>query len=86
MSEDFVIGEKVRVVALPDYVKTADTMPMLRPPSVIAIGQEGIVISRNPGNTWSIRFDNGSFLLDGQYLESVGRSTPSDASSAHLDN
>jgi hypothetical protein len=31
---------KVRVLALPPYVKTAEPMPMLRPPDVIHIGEE----------------------------------------------
>ncbi|MDP5017632.1 MAG: DUF3148 domain-containing protein, partial [Dolichospermum sp.] len=43
MSSEFPIGSKVRVVALPPYVKTAEPMPMLRPADVIHIGEEGIV-------------------------------------------
>jgi hypothetical protein len=69
MSKEFAIGSKVRVVALPPYVKTADPMPMLRPPDVIHIGEEGIVIDRRPGGYWGIRFGKGAFLLDSQYIE-----------------
>lgn len=43
MSQEFPIGSKVRVVILPPYIKTADPMPMLRPPDVISVGEEGIV-------------------------------------------
>lgn len=71
MSKEFTIGSKVRVVALPPYVKTAEPMPMLRPPDVIDLGEEGIVIDRRPGGYWGIRFSKGAFLLDSQYLESV---------------
>ncbi|MGH7999729.1 MAG: regulatory protein SipA [Brasilonema sp.] len=71
MSKEFVIGSKVRVVALPAYVKTAEPMPMLRPPDVIQIGEEGIVLDRRPGGYWGIRFTRGAFLLDSQYIESV---------------
>ena len=46
MSKEFVIGEKVRVITLPPYLKTADPMPMLRPPEVVALGEEGIVSDR----------------------------------------
>ncbi len=70
MPKEFPIGSKVRVVALPPYVKTADPMPMLRPPDVIHIGEEGIVVDRRPGGYWGVRFAKGSFLLDGDYLES----------------
>lgn len=71
MSEEFVVGSKVRVVSLPPYVKTAEPMPMLRPPDIIHVGEEGIVLDRRPGGYWGIRFTNGSFLLDSQYIEPV---------------
>ncbi|WP_071189708.1 regulatory protein SipA [Trichormus sp. NMC-1] len=71
MSPEFPIGSKVRVVALPPYVKTADPMPMLRPPNVINIGEEGIVLDRRPGGYWGVRFGQGAFLIDSQYIEST---------------
>ncbi len=71
MSKEFAIGSKVRVVALPSYIKTAEPMPMLRPPDLIHLGEEGIVLDRRPGGYWGIRFANGSFLLDSEYIESV---------------
>jgi hypothetical protein len=71
MSQEFAIGSKVRVVALPPYVKTAEPMPMLRPPDVIQLGEEGIVVDRRPGGYWGIRFARGAFLLDSQYIESI---------------
>jgi hypothetical protein len=71
MSKEFTIGEKVRVVALPPYVKTAEPMPMLRPPDVIHIGEEGIVLDRRPGGYWGVRFAKGAFLMDSQYIETV---------------
>ncbi|MDF5717881.1 MAG: DUF3148 domain-containing protein [Rhizonema sp. NSF051] len=74
MSKEFVIGAKVRVVALPPYVKTADPMPMLRPPDVIYLGEEGIVIDRRPKEYWGVRFAKGTFLLDSQYIESADAS------------
>ncbi|MEA5527959.1 regulatory protein SipA [Nodularia spumigena] len=71
MSQEFAIGSKVRVIALPTYVKTADPMPMLRPPQVISIGEEGTVLDRRPGGYWGIHFAKGKFLLDSQYIEST---------------
>jgi hypothetical protein len=71
MSQEFAIGSKVRVIALPTYVKTADPMPMLRPPDVISIGEEGTVLDRSPGGYWGIHFAKGKFLLDSQYIEST---------------
>lgn len=71
MSQEFVIGAKIRVVTLPPYVKTAEPMPMLRPPDVIHVGEEGVVIDRRPGSYWGVRFANGTFLMDSQYIEAV---------------
>jgi Protein of unknown function (DUF3148) len=71
MSQEFIVGSKVRVVALPPYVKTADSIPMLRPPDIIQIGEEGIVLDRRPGGYWGVRFSRGAFLIDSQYIESV---------------
>jgi Protein of unknown function (DUF3148) len=68
---EFTIGETVRVVLLPPYLKTADPMPMLRPPNAIAVGEEGVVIARNPGDYWSVRFTKGAFLIESKYIESV---------------
>jgi hypothetical protein len=70
-NKEFSIGDRVRVVALPPYVKTAEPMPMLRPAEVIQVGEEGIVIDRRPGGYWSVRFTRGAFLIDSQYIESV---------------
>lgn len=71
MPKNISAGDRVRLVALPAFVKTAAPMPMLRPPSVLAVGAEGIVINQRPGNYWSVRFANGTFLLEQQYLEAI---------------
>jgi hypothetical protein len=68
-SKEFAVGDRVRVVTLPPYVKTADPMPMLRPSTVVSLGEEGIIVDRRPGNFWSVRFTHGAFLIDSEYLE-----------------
>lgn len=69
------VGDKVKIVAMPQYVKTAEPMPMLRPPNVIKLGEEGVVIDRRPGDYWAIKFAQGSFLLESQYLEVITQHT-----------
>jgi Protein of unknown function (DUF3148) len=44
---------------------------MLRPPHVIHLGEEGTVLDRRPGDFWGIKFTNGAFLMESQYLEAV---------------
>lgn len=73
MSKEITVGAKVRVVALPPYIKSAEPMPMLRPSDVLAVGEEGTVLDRRPGGYWGIRFTNGAYLLDAQYLELIDR-------------
>ena len=69
MAKEFSIGSKVRIISLPPYVKTADPMPMLRPPDVLHLNEEGIVIDRRPGGYWGVKFARGAFLLEADYLE-----------------
>jgi hypothetical protein len=64
-------GDRVRVVALPPYVKTAAPMPMLRSPNVISLGEIGTLLARQPGHTWSVRFATAAYLLENQYLEKI---------------
>lgn len=65
------VGGKVRLIAIPPYLKTADPMPMLRPPDLLSIDDIGTVIDRRPGGYWVVKFDQGSFLLDSKYLEAI---------------
>ena len=71
MSQEIAVGDKVRVVALPPYLKTAEPMPMLRPADILEIGEEGMVLDHRPGGYWGIRFAKGAFLMESQYLEVV---------------
>ncbi|MGB7087906.1 MAG: DUF3148 domain-containing protein, partial [Phormidesmis sp.] len=72
MTDDsFQVGDRVKVQTLPPYLKSAETMPMLRPPDLVEIGEEGTVLSRKPGGYLGVRFSRGLFLIDAQYLEVV---------------
>ncbi len=72
---EFAVGDRVQLIALPVYVKTADPMPMLRSPDVLTLGEEGIILDRRPGNYWSVRFSKGAYLLESQYLSRVTTGT-----------
>ena len=69
MSQKFNIGANVRLVTLPAYLKTAAPMPMLRSPSCLELGAIGVILDRQPGNYWVVKFDRGAFLLEDRYLE-----------------
>ena len=65
------VGDRIRLIAQPPYLKTAEPMPMLRSSEILAVGNEGIIIDRRPGGYWGVRFERGAFLLESQYLEVV---------------
>lgn len=67
---EFNIGDRVRLISSPPYMKTAEPKPMLRPPQIVALGEEGVILDRRPGG-WSVRFTKGAFLMDSKYLELV---------------
>jgi hypothetical protein len=74
------VGQRVRLVRVPPYVKTAEALPMLRASTFLEVGQEGIVLSRRPANYWAIRFRQGAYLIDGDDLESLpGTPAPQDS-------
>ncbi|MGF1591252.1 MAG: regulatory protein SipA [Pleurocapsa sp.] len=69
--KSFQVGDRVKIIALPAYVKTAEPMPMLRSPDILTVGEAGIVTDRRPGGYYGIRFTQGAFLLESQYLKLV---------------
>ena len=68
---DIKVGDRVEVTALPPYLKTADPMPMLRSANLITIGEQGTIIKANPSGYWSIRFTQGSYLLESKYFKII---------------
>jgi len=70
-STTFKVGDRVKIIALPSYIKTAEPMPMLRPPSLLTVGEQGTIMDRRPGGYWGIRFPGGAFLLESQYIAAV---------------
>lgn len=73
MSEikQFKVGDRVKIISLPEYIKTAEPMPMLRPPDLLTIGEQGTIMDRRPGGYWGIRFTQGAFLLESHYVELI---------------
>jgi hypothetical protein len=63
------IGQRVFLAKRPPFLKTAESMPMLRPPDLVGLGEQGIVTAQRPGGYWVVYFERGAFLLDEEYLE-----------------
>ncbi len=68
---NFKINQKVKLIAPLPFLKTADNMPMLRPPDLVAIDEVGEIISIRSPETVEVKFRRGTFLIDKDKLESV---------------
>lgn len=62
------VGCRVQLLQRPSYLKTADPMPMLRPPDLVDLSELGEVVALRPLNTVAVRFRRGTFLIDGALL------------------
>ena len=68
---NFNIYDKVKLIMPLPYLKTADNMPMLRPPDLVAIDEIGEIISIRSPETVEIKFRRGAFLIDINKIEKV---------------
>ena len=72
-SPDFpLVGAAVRLRQRLPYLKTADPMPMLRPPDLIDAQEVGQVVAIKPLQQRAVRFRRGTFLLAAANLELAG--------------
>jgi len=59
----------VRLIGSPTYLKTADPMPMLRPPDLVGVGEEGLVVALKAQEALAVGFRSGTFLIDQRHVE-----------------
>tara|TARA_B100000700_G_C14952968_1_gene812578 strand:- start:942 stop:1160 length:219 start_codon:yes stop_codon:yes gene_type:complete len=57
------IGDKVSLTSSMAYLKTTDSMPMLRPPDLVSINETGEVIGVRAMDTVEVKFRRGTFLI-----------------------
>jgi hypothetical protein len=57
-------GQRVRLNRTVPYLKSADPMPMLRPPDLVDPGESGLVVALRAGRLVAVRFRRGTFLLE----------------------
>jgi hypothetical protein len=66
----FTVGAAVRLSGSLPYLKTADPMPMLRPPDLVDPGETGQVVECRALGIVAVRFRRGTFLIDQSRLSS----------------
>tara|TARA_Y100001978_G_scaffold200016_1_gene215455 strand:+ start:995 stop:1207 length:213 start_codon:yes stop_codon:yes gene_type:complete len=67
----FKLNQRVKLIAPLPYLKTAENMPMLRPPDLVGIDEIGEIISIKSPKTVEVKFRRGSFLIDTDKLSLV---------------
>ncbi len=64
----FALGDRVHLAGALRYLKTADPMPMLRPPDLVASDEVGRVVEIRPKGWFAVAFRRGTFLISGENL------------------
>ena len=67
----FGVGDAVQLKGRPNYLKTADPMPMLRPPDLVDSDEQGQVLAIKARNQLAVRFRRGTFLLEADQLHAA---------------
>tara|TARA_B100001250_G_scaffold295073_1_gene256636 strand:+ start:375 stop:602 length:228 start_codon:yes stop_codon:yes gene_type:complete len=67
----FSIGEKVSLQVPMPYLKTVDSVSMLRPPDLVSLDEVGVIIGIRPMDLLEVKFRRGDFLIPAERLESV---------------
>lgn len=65
------VGDQVRLLQALPYLKTADPMPMLRPPDLIDNAELGQVVGLRAMEQVAVRFRRGTFLIEARQLAIV---------------
>ena len=64
----FSIGEKVSLQVPMPYLKTADSVSMLRPPDLVSLDEVGVIIGIRPKDLLEVKFRRGNFLIPADRL------------------
>ena len=68
----FSVGEKVSLQVPLPYLKTADSISMLRPPDLVSLDEVGIIIGIRPNDLLEVKFRRGNFLIPAERLKILG--------------
>ena len=69
----FSIGEKVSLQVPMPYLKTVDSISMLRPPDLVSLDEVGVIIGIRPKDLLEVKFRRGDFLIPAERLKIIGK-------------
>ena len=67
----FSIGEKVSLQVPMPYLKTADTISILRPPDLVSLDEVGRIIGIRSMDLLEVKFRRGNFLIPAERLKLI---------------
>ena len=68
----FLVGTKVSLQVPLPYLKTADSISMLRPPDLVSLDEAGEIIGIRPNDLLEVKFRRGNFLIPSERLKIFG--------------
>ena len=68
---NFSIGEKVSLQVPMPYLKTVDSVPMIRPPDLVSLDEVGVVMAIRPMDLLEVKFRRGDFLIPAERLKVI---------------
>ena len=69
----FSIGQKVSLQVPLPYLKTVDSISMLRPPDLVSLDEIGIIIGIRPKDLLEVKFRRGNFLIPAERLNIIDK-------------
>ena len=66
---NFSVGEKVSLQVPLPYLKTADSISMLRPPDLVSLDEVGVIIGIRSNDLLEVKFRRGNFLIPSERLK-----------------
>ena len=71
----YSVGEKVSLQVPLPYLKTADSISMLRPPDLVSLDEIGVIIGIRSNDLLEVKFRRGNFLIPSERLKLSGKET-----------
>ncbi len=72
----FSVGEKVSLQVPLPYLKTADSISMLRPPDLVSLDEVGIIIGIRLNDLLEVKFRRGNFLVPSERIKILDEDSP----------
>ena len=67
----FSIGDKVSMQVPMPYLKTIDSVSMLRPPDLVSVDEVGVIVGIRPKDLLEVKFRRGDFLIPAERLKTI---------------